>query len=171
MQVIAVSCRDTSTTEAPLEPRATGLQTAVSDAGNRLGHSTAGSGEKQYPQDAIDELNNAMTNANHLLHGDLYNTTQYQIDKATSDLYDACTRFESQVSSSFTGLTDSHATREIRYLCCSPKQIARKTSNLSSIMVGRLVPLAAILYISRVACPGNRRVSVPLSAAARQAVE
>lgn len=107
-----VSSED-SFNQSPIDlfPRAfTSLEDAIESAVALVKSSEAGIGEGQFPEEAIEALQEAISEALNAKNDNPGNVN------AVSKLYDACSIFESTVNGVATNLIDSKASKQTRYL-------------------------------------------------------
>jgi len=91
----------------------TSLEEAISKATALLNSSVEGNGEGVYPIGSKLDLQTAIDSAIAFLGTD---TTQSRIDFEISELYDACSTFESLVYTVPVNVVDQHANKQTRYL-------------------------------------------------------
>ena len=91
----------------------TNLEEAITKSHALLNSATEGNGEGEYPAQAKTELQSSINSAMAFVGSD---TTQAGIDSVISELYDACSTFESQVITTPVNIVDKKANKQTRYL-------------------------------------------------------
>ena len=89
------------------------LEEAIAKANALLNSTTEGEGEGEYPAGSKTEFQNVITAAAAFMGTD---TAQTRIDSVISELYDACSTYESLVNTEPVNITDIKATKQTRYL-------------------------------------------------------
>ena len=91
----------------------TSLEEAIAKTNALLTSTSEGEGEGEYPDGTRADLQRVLTSASSFLGTD---TTRSRIDSVISELYDACSTYESLVNTVPVNITDSNATKQTRYL-------------------------------------------------------
>jgi len=103
----------TSDRQGTLTISFTTLEEAIAKANALLNSTTEGEGEGEYPAGSKTEFQNVITAAAAFMGTD---TAQTRIDSVISELYDACSTYESLVNTEPVNITDIKATKQTRYL-------------------------------------------------------
>jgi len=96
----------------------TTLAEAINSATALHNSSKEGTAEGEYPLGSKNDLKNVINGALSFAGTD---TTQARIDSVISELYDACSTFESLVNTAPVNIVDKNANKQTRYLYCNLK--------------------------------------------------